>query len=215
MDLRIPAKEKLSVTGKDDPLRFYFQPLTGYFYRRRLVLTAGLLGDRVFGRMLEIGSGSGILLPFLSHRAQFLVASDIHPKMSTVSLSADNAKNIGYCRCDAKSLPFADGVFDCVVCVSVLEFVMPLEEATKEIRRVLKPQGIAVVGAPVSGAIMKLWYSLSGCSRQEVRRKSDHNRILKELRDKFTVEKVSVFPFFAHLGCALFFAARVRNDSPR
>lgn len=46
---------------------------------------------------------------------------------------------------DARRLPFADGSLDRVLCAEVLEWVRPPEAALAEIRRVLRPDGLALV----------------------------------------------------------------------
>jgi ubiquinone/menaquinone biosynthesis C-methylase UbiE len=46
---------------------------------------------------------------------------------------------------DATSLPFSDNVFDKVLCIETLEWVSPPEEGVKEIYRVLKHGGLALI----------------------------------------------------------------------
>jgi SAM-dependent methyltransferase len=50
--------------------------------------------------------------------------------------------------CDAHALPFADGVFDGVVCQAVLEHVADPQRVVAEIRRVLKPNGLVYTEIP-------------------------------------------------------------------
>lgn len=49
---------------------------------------------------------------------------------------------------NVEDLPYRDGAFDAVVCTDVLEHVIDLNAAVREIRRVLKPGGLAVVRVP-------------------------------------------------------------------
>ncbi len=49
---------------------------------------------------------------------------------------------------DIHQLPLADGSFDAVVCISVLEHVEDPQRAVREIHRVLKPGGQALLYAP-------------------------------------------------------------------
>ena len=53
-----------------------------------------------------------------------------------------NGLEINYQVGSGESLPFANGVFDIVVCVDVLEHVEDLKRVLFEIRRVLRPHGI-------------------------------------------------------------------------
>jgi methionine biosynthesis protein MetW len=49
---------------------------------------------------------------------------------------------------DASSLPFADGMFDVVVCIEVLEHLFAPQSALQEIRRVLRPGGRLIATVP-------------------------------------------------------------------
>ncbi len=54
-------------------------------------------------------------------------------------------------QCDITNLPFADGEFDFVLASHVLEHIKGDYKALSEIRRVLKPNGIAVLPVPILG----------------------------------------------------------------
>ncbi len=49
---------------------------------------------------------------------------------------------------DARDLPFADEAFDVVVCFEVIEHVEDPESILDELRRVLRPEGLAAVSSP-------------------------------------------------------------------
>ena len=50
-----------------DPLPYYYRPLTGWLYRKRLTMALSLLPPRTPRQhVLEVGVGSGILIPTLS-----------------------------------------------------------------------------------------------------------------------------------------------------
>jgi len=55
---------------------------------------------------------------------------------------------------DGEPLPFTDGSFDFVSCNHVLEHIFETERFLKEIRRVLQPDGLAVVSVPNCAAWM-------------------------------------------------------------
>lgn len=52
-------------------------------------------------------------------------------------------------RADLRALPFPDASYDCVIASHVLEHIREDRQALKEIRRVLKPGGIAVLPVPL------------------------------------------------------------------
>jgi len=49
---------------------------------------------------------------------------------------------------DARNLPFADKFFDIVFVLDMLEHVKDFEQIIKEIKRVLKPNGVAILSEP-------------------------------------------------------------------
>jgi SAM-dependent methyltransferase len=59
----------------------------------------------------------------------------------------------------AESIPFPDNTFDCVFCSHVLEHVNNEELSLKEMRRVLKPGGILVIGMPTATVAWITWFS--------------------------------------------------------
>jgi SAM-dependent methyltransferase len=50
--------------------------------------------------------------------------------------------------CDASDLPFADGSFDLVICIAVLEHVLEPQRCVDEIHRVLAEDGLVYVTTP-------------------------------------------------------------------
>jgi SAM-dependent methyltransferase len=78
-------------------------------------------------------------------------------------------------------LPFADGEFDALVCLSVLEHMTELEGALSELRRVLRTGGIAVLGFPVRNPITDTFFRLAGYKPRELH-PSSHRDILGAAR---------------------------------
>src|SRR5947207_14979409 len=67
--LDLPPKGVLHPNDDRDPLPYYYHPLVGWLYRRRLQMGLGMLpagGTRV----LEIGVGSDVLVPTLTARCR-------------------------------------------------------------------------------------------------------------------------------------------------
>ena len=160
--LHLPARERLSRTAEDDPLLFYYMPIIGRVYRRRLELAVGLLESTV-GSAVEVGYGSGILLVELGRRADRLIGVDRHDAGPTVRTMA-RAEGFdpllvrgGICE-----LPLAAGSADLLVCLSVLEHVRALDRAAAEIARVLRPGGVAVLGYPRVDRLMQALFPLIG-----------------------------------------------------
>ena len=66
-------------------------------------------------------------------------------------VSADIAMAGVDVQCDMTNLPFADAEFDVVCACHVLEHIKDDLKAISEIRRVLKPDGIAILAVPIIG----------------------------------------------------------------
>src|SRR5207249_353928 len=126
--LRLPAREHLQPVDEDDPLRFYYMPVVGRFYRRRLELAATLL-DGHGGRVLEVGYGSGVFLPQLAGYGA-VVGVDRHREGAAVrAMARREGVEAALVRGEIRRLPFAEGSIDVLVCLSVLEHVAELDEA--------------------------------------------------------------------------------------
>ncbi len=108
---------------------------------------SGLAADISTGSILEIGCGEGFLLREL--RATEKSAIDI--SLTALSRATARARaNIAVAF--AEYLPFADGRFDLVISVGVMEHFLDDVLATREIARVLKPNGhyIALIHTDLS-----------------------------------------------------------------
>jgi ubiquinone/menaquinone biosynthesis C-methylase UbiE len=102
----------------------------------------GLLAD-ASGRVLEIGGGTGMNLPFYDGRVESLVMTEPEPAMlrrlqRKVNEHAPLTKVL---RAPAEDLPFEDDTFDTIVSTLVLCGVDDQARALREARRVLRPGG--------------------------------------------------------------------------
>ena len=208
MAIRLPARKHISPTNDEDPLQYYYSPLTGYVYTRRLQLVCELLGNGPFQNLLEIGYGSGILLPELSQRCRHLAAVDIHEQFHQVyaMLEAEGVEATLH-HGDVRSLPFQDGAFDAVVCISVLEHLVDLDAAVGEISRVLRPQGVVVTGFPVRNSITSAFYRLVGYDPAKIH-PSSHRDILDAIRAGFQLDTAVIFPSFLPMDLSWYVACR-------
>jgi phosphatidylethanolamine/phosphatidyl-N-methylethanolamine N-methyltransferase len=104
--------------------------------------------ERVGGRVLEVGVGTGISLPLYSRDVR-LVGVDIAEAMLRKAcervrrLGLDNVEKIAVM--DAEALAFADNAFDVVVAQYVVTAVPDPEAALDEFVRVVRPGGEIVI----------------------------------------------------------------------
>jgi demethylmenaquinone methyltransferase/2-methoxy-6-polyprenyl-1,4-benzoquinol methylase len=107
-------------------------------------------GARAGMRVLDLAGGTGDLARLFADRVGptgEVVHTDINGAMLTAG--RDKLLNVGHVlptvQCDAEKLPFADARFDCVSIAFGLRNVTHKEAALAEMRRVLKPGGVAAV----------------------------------------------------------------------
>jgi SAM-dependent methyltransferase len=90
--------------------------------------------------ILEIGCGTGYFTRELTQRGADIVAIDVSPDLLEIAKAKYSAPNVRYEIQNACALTYADAMFDSVVGSSILHH-LEIEEALREIYRVLKPGG--------------------------------------------------------------------------
>jgi SAM-dependent methyltransferase len=81
---------------------------------------------------------------------------------------------------DIQNIPYKDAVFDLVICSHVLEHIIDDGKAMRELCRVLKPGGIAILQVPYSPILTKTFENsqvITEKERERVFGQSDHVRI--------------------------------------
>src|SRR5262245_23296246 len=108
---------------------------------RRAVVAAA---ERIGGRILEVGVGTGISLPYYS-RASHVFGIDVSEEMLNKARERVNALNLAHVEdlavMDAEELVLPDASFDVVTAQCVVNTVPHPEIALDEFARVLKPGG--------------------------------------------------------------------------
>jgi ubiquinone/menaquinone biosynthesis C-methylase UbiE len=106
---------------------------------------------------LEIGFGSGIVLPELARHTDGLYGVDIHDKQEAIGkLLARAGVSARLYSADAASMPFEDDFLDAAVAISAVEFFQDLDAACVEVARVLKPSGVFFVVTPGDSRLLDL-----------------------------------------------------------
>jgi len=160
--LIIPKKENLipiPFEYLDDTVDQYYRPIQGYFMRKRLELALKILDSKKVDKILDAGYGGGTFLPTLATLCNQVYGVDIHPFKDKVSQILKKEKvKANLIRGSITEIPYRDNYFDRVVVMSVLEHLKgkELQRAIKEILRVTRPGGFAVIGFPIKNLLTDL-----------------------------------------------------------
>ena len=108
-------------------------------------MRAGLIGE-ASGRTLELGAGTGLNLPHYGEAVTDLTVTEPDPFMARrlrarVDAEAPPGMTVEIVEAPAEKLPFPDASFDTVVSTLVLCSVEDPDAASREIARVLRPDG--------------------------------------------------------------------------
>ena len=98
--------------------------------------------------VLDVGCANGIHMRLLAEKCRRITGIDLNDAMldiARVTLAADGLANPSLERRSATDLGFADASFDLVYSFSTLLLVPDIERAFREISRVLRPGGIALL----------------------------------------------------------------------
>lgn len=165
LSLRLPPEGALVPNNAVDPLPYYYRPLVGRIFAARLNTGLKLL-DGHFARILEIGYGSGLLMPTLAAACDELYGLDLEAEPAGLR---ERLGRLGVApkqlvQADARAMPFADGFFDAVVAFSIFEHLRgeELGPALGEVARVLTPGGKLLVGCPAVHKVMNAAFASIG-----------------------------------------------------
>ena len=179
----LPYKEYKGVE-KIYSVIFYYLPIFGRMYRKRVELCLNQCkgGESI----LEVGFGSGLTFINLSEKYTKIYGLDLTCDVKVVSKVFEPHKiQPDLQNGNVLSMPYEDSKFDTVLLISILEHLKPieLEQAFKEIKRVLKPGGQVVYGVPVERPFMVFMFRLLGYNIRE-------HHFSTEIEVRETAEKI-------------------------
>ena len=143
------------------------EPLVGHLLRARFDVSQQ-------DRILDVGSGAGQILRHLLRRTRTdaqLVAFDLSAQMLRRARKKLKNDRPAFVAGDLMRMPFADESFDCVTCGWVLEHLPDPRPGLREIGRVLKPGGRALILATedtVLGSLVSRTWKCRTYNRNEL-----------------------------------------------
>ena len=190
--------------SKSDPLRFYYYPVIGNLYRKRIEACLDQLegGEKV----LEVGYGSGLCLHNLCGMYREVHGVDLDaPAEAVAKFAADHGLTVQLSNGNVTALDYPSDYFDAVLLISILEHLRPveLETAMSEIKRVLRPGGQMVYGVPVDRKFMTLAFGFLGYDIRKLHF-STHLDVSTAAARYFIQDKLSGFESFMLPGIHLY-----------
>lgn len=161
------GKSRHSAREIDDALRLQHSlyashnPTRKWLHNSRLQWITGAV-NRYFpeparGTAVDLGTGSGILLPVLLRHFQTVISMDVKPAwLDRIKQTTGSMGNIHYLASDARSLPIQPDTAGLIVCAEVLEHVDNDTACLAGIFRALKPTGILILSTPQPLSLMEL-----------------------------------------------------------
>jgi ubiquinone/menaquinone biosynthesis C-methylase UbiE len=130
-------------------------------------------------QILDIGCGPGIFLEEAASRGHHPVGIDLSESMVRKAEERLHQRDLSKAfamQGDTEHLPFQDKSFDAVFCIGVLSYLPDDSEALDEIRRVVKDDGLVVIGLPNQLRLAMLfdpYYYFHGISFLKKKRERD------------------------------------------
>src|SRR5450432_2486497 len=203
MRFDLPPRGTLTPNDAHDPLPYYYHRWIGWLYRHRLQMGLDLLpaGGR---RVLEIGVGSGVLVPTLTARYPEYTGTDL-----TLAPGLETHVAPGCAATFRQADLLRDGDlpadhFDAIVCFSVLEHVPDADGAARGLARALKRGGTLVTGYPAVSRLMTRAFELIGFRGIDDHHVSPPAAITAALARALTPVRRVAFPPLAPVSAALY-----------
>jgi len=105
-------------------------------------------------RVLEVGFGEGYGVGRLSENCSSYDAVDVTDEWIESAKRKYGRENVTFRLYDGKVLPYEDQSFDVVISMQVIEHIKDYKNYLLEIKRVLRPSGLAILGTPNKKAMI-------------------------------------------------------------
>ncbi len=201
----LPEEGALRPNNQDDPLPYYYKPLVGSIFRARIEQGLSLLNPP-YESVLEVGFGSGVLLPSLCRLGKYVAGVDLASEPEEVKRAV---RGLG-AECDLVKGDLRDDLFpgrrfELIVAFSVLEHVRDIQPVFSRFHEMLEPGGEVLVGMPRVDRFMQRAFAMIGFPGIEKHHVTDYRQCISAAERWFSLEKSLHLPGFLPESAGLYF----------
>jgi 2-polyprenyl-3-methyl-5-hydroxy-6-metoxy-1,4-benzoquinol methylase len=175
------------------------RPPQSWYHKAKNDIVKEILGSLPPGsRVLDAGCGCGnVSMPFTGRHEIYGV--DAQPE--AIEYCLKNCRGTYYVS-ELEKLPFAEGFFDCILCMDTIEHLEKPEISLAEFRRTLKKGGLCVVATINYGNILwplleNTWHRFFGGACKPYKKSVHPSRftaksLVESMGKYFAIEKVTL-----------------------
>lgn len=161
----LPPKGILESNGPSDPLSYYYKFIVGRIFCARIEHALSLLSPP-YKSILELGYGSGVLLPSLFSIGENVSGVDLNSDPAKVQTNLDKIEvKPLLIKGDISEQYFQGNSFDLVITISTLEHISDISPVIDRVYDLLLPGGEFLIGMPRVDALMDIGFRLIGCHK--------------------------------------------------
>lgn len=169
-------------------------PIINWLFWQRLRRTMAYIEEQgPVGNVLDFGCGSGVLLPFLATRAQYVLAADIDmeplSRMRGALALPESVHTFDTSTTALSTLP--PHSFDLITALDVLEHVDDLPATLDTLLSLLKPGGKLIVSGPTENIFYRIGRTLAGKEYSGHYHERGIAEIKREIEKKSPIEHIA------------------------
>ena len=202
---KLPHQGIFQANGPDDPLPYYYKPLVGGIYRARIEQALSLTNPP-YAHILELGYGSGLLLPSLCALGTSVAGIDlqsdpakIYPCLKKVGVECSLVQG------DVADAFFEPETFDLIVAISIFEHISDLRPVFEQMHTLLRPSGQLLVGMPRVDPAMSKAFALIGFGDIDAHHVTDYKTCQAVAEEWFELVRSRHLPAFLPKGLGLYY----------
>lgn len=116
-----------------------------YEHLHRYYLAMDFVRDKT---VLDVASGEGYGAALMSQVGRHVMGVDLNTDAVAHATNKYRSTRLQFEAADICDLPYDDGRFDVITCFETIEHVKEHDQVMRELKRVLKPNGILIISTP-------------------------------------------------------------------